>query len=62
MADPKAKECDHCGRTFECGPGTGENGDCWCGSLPNVVPFEAGQDCLCPECLKEQIEDHGGEI
>lgn len=62
MADPIKKECDQCGRVFECGPETGDDGQCWCAKLPNVVPMETGEDCLCPECLKEEVKANSGDV
>jgi len=42
--------CARCGTTFECRLG----GGCWCAEeafrLP--MPEEAGEDCLCPACLR----------
>lgn len=49
------KCCHRCGATFRCGEG-GQDGGCWCGELPPVLPLlPAGGDCLCPPCLRETL-------
>jgi hypothetical protein len=46
-----AKNCPLCGAVFTCGPQS-SNQHCWCEELPKVgVVGDAGQDCLCPNCL-----------
>ena len=41
------------------------NENCWCAELPHVAPVGAAdQDCLCPACLGEAIDQlslHGNE-
>jgi hypothetical protein len=44
--------CARCGAAFNCGAGAGSG--CWCMDegyhLP--MPDVAGEDCLCPACLR----------
>jgi SAM-dependent methyltransferase len=49
------KTCEVCGNQFECGPNEGSS-QCWCTELPNIMPYPASGDCLCPDCLKRKIE------
>lgn len=48
------KNCSFCGAAFSCGADSGQT--CWCASLPNVMPYPSKSDCLCPACLKAQVE------
>ena len=45
--------CARCGAAFECGTG-GANGACWCmdEAVRMPMPDRAGEDCLCPNCLR----------
>jgi SAM-dependent methyltransferase len=47
------KNCIECGSDFNCG---NETADCWCASLPAVLPLTEGAQCLCPDCLQQKIE------
>ncbi len=51
------KRCSRCEDSFTCGAETGAP-DCWCAELPRYS-FVANedQDCLCPECLGEAIQE-----
>src|SRR5687767_368965 len=53
MNAPREKCCSVCGAGFVCGAETGTK--CWCNDLPPLPPIP-GQDCLCPRCLKAEIE------
>ncbi|MSP45991.1 MAG: hypothetical protein EXQ83_09045 [Xanthobacteraceae bacterium] len=46
--------CGRCGTTFECGTG-GSGGGCWCmdEATRRPMPDAAGEDCLCPACVRE---------
>jgi hypothetical protein len=43
--------CARCGAAFECA----QAGDCWCAAEPYRLPMPtaAGEDCLCPACLRK---------
>ncbi len=44
--------CAHCGATFDCGAGTDH---CWCAEETYRLPLpKAGEDCLCPACLRQE--------
>ena len=56
------KNCSKCGADFHCGAtseavnGT-ESFSCWCTELDGVsVVTDAGQDCLCPDCLTAAVK------
>ena len=49
--------CPACGTEFDCGAKSGRE-TCWCFNLPNVMPVDSKQDCLCPQCLKKRIDEH----
>ena len=56
--------CPHCGARFRCGMEGGDK-ECWCASLPPLLPVPAtgsadspGASCLCPECLKAKLLPH----
>lgn len=42
--------CVRCGIPFSC-----YTKGCWCGELPRIMPMENITDCLCPDCLKSEI-------
>jgi hypothetical protein len=45
--------CARCGAGMECHP----EGGCWCAKLPAARPMpKAGEKCLCPKCLADDIE------
>jgi hypothetical protein len=47
------KTCHRCQAVFSCWK---EN--CWCEKLPQVIkPLSENEDCLCPDCLKIEIEN-----
>lgn len=53
------KHCSACGKAFACGRGGQEGGadlQCWCLSLPAILPIEDGLDCRCPACLKAAVQ------
>lgn len=43
--------CTACGAPFACGPGTGEDGQCWCFTMPILETPDPTTDCLCKTCL-----------
>ena len=51
----KTKVCSRCNNTFICGTGSRENG-CWCGDLPRIGQIDGITGCLCPVCLKSDIQ------
>lgn len=46
----KHKTCVQCGIPFSC-----YTQGCWCAELPMIMPMENITDCLCPVCLKSEI-------
>ena len=50
------KTCGSCGTKFGC-IADQEPEACWCFQLPNVATPVAQEDCLCPECLKSNLQD-----
>src|SRR5712692_5919345 len=55
--EQRPKSCSNCGVSFTCGPTVGKP-NCWCEEFPRVsLAADAGQDCLCPECLRRAIEN-----
>ena len=51
--------CVACGETFGCGNVEGKT-SCWCADLPTVMPV-TDEGCLCPKCLKTEIERRVGD-
>ena len=49
-----AKHCSQCQQQFGCGAGTG---NCWCMSFPPIMAPTIEQDCFCPSCLGEAINN-----
>jgi len=47
----RSKVCDQCGTGFSC-----YTSNCWCDTLPNIVPLDPDKGCLCPACLQALIE------
>ncbi len=45
------KNCSKCGKGFTC-----SSANCWCSEMPQVMPMNPEQGCLCPDCLKEAID------
>lgn len=50
------KKCSICGKYFSCGVATTES-SCWCNDLPEIIPMQISQDCLCSDCLVTTIKD-----
>jgi hypothetical protein len=48
------KACTRCNALFDCGA-TSPTQTCWCMALPKIEPT-GDSDCLCPVCLKEEVE------
>jgi hypothetical protein len=47
--------CPNCNTVFDCQV---ENAAaCWCQKLPTIAPIEAAGGCLCPACLKAQVQE-----
>lgn len=47
--------CPNCNTVFDCQV---ENATaCWCHKLPAIAPIEAARGCLCPTCLKAQVQE-----
>ena len=49
-----AKNCSKCNQSFGCGAGTG---NCWCMSFPAIMSPTLDQDCFCPSCLGDAINN-----
>jgi hypothetical protein len=48
--------CARCGTGFECGAGGNR---CWCADEAYRMPMPAaGEDCLCPACLRMAARDN----
>jgi hypothetical protein len=45
------KKCGKCSATFTC-----SSVNCWCSDMPNIMPMNPEEGCLCPNCLKEAID------
>ncbi|MCK9389706.1 MAG: cysteine-rich CWC family protein [Sulfuritalea sp.] len=61
VATELANRCPQCGARFRCGMEGGDK-ECWCASLPALLPLPAKSDpaspaasCLCPACLKARL-------
>lgn len=54
-----AKNCSVCNQEFGCGAGTG---NCWCMAFPPVMSPTLEQDCFCPSCLSEAINNRIGVL
>lgn len=50
------KTCSQCNTRFWCGRAVGGK-DCWCATLPAILPVDTTLDCLCPPCLKNRIKE-----
>jgi hypothetical protein len=44
--------CHQCNTAFTC---TGDT-TCWCATLPHTLSPTTIEDCLCPTCLPQKIE------
>lgn len=51
----RTKTCPRCGEALICGPRSGED-RCWCDARPHVALSKDFGDCLCPDCLDDEIE------
>ena len=47
-------KCPNCERHFTCDVANGCT-NCWCMSLPAVLPVSAEAKCLCEECMEKAI-------
>jgi iron complex transport system substrate-binding protein len=45
------KKCSKCSASFTC-----SSANCWCSDMPNIMPMNPEEGCLCPNCLKEAID------
>jgi prepilin-type N-terminal cleavage/methylation domain-containing protein/prepilin-type processing-associated H-X9-DG protein len=50
----RTKTCSICGKSFSC-HSESATGKCWCNEFPPLAPVP-GRDCLCPECLRNEVE------
>lgn len=50
--------CIRCQAEFGCGAASGEK-RCWCEDLPTVMPV-TDEGCLCPGCLRQEVEARVG--
>jgi prepilin-type N-terminal cleavage/methylation domain-containing protein/prepilin-type processing-associated H-X9-DG protein len=50
----RTKTCSVCGKPFAC-HSDDATGKCWCNDFPSLPPIP-GRDCLCPSCLKAELE------
>lgn len=49
--------CIRCGAVFGCAMLGEMDGPCWCTELPPAMPVPGKETgCLCPVCLKIQVE------
>ena len=48
----RKKTCPRCNSLFSC-----YTGNCWCNELPQIMPLNDNEDCLCPDCLKKEIDN-----
>jgi hypothetical protein len=53
--------CARCNAAFVCG--AGHDGRCWCAdeAYRAPMPLSAGEDCLCPSCLRAQAAQSEAE-
>ncbi|MFI5149695.1 MAG: hypothetical protein ACHQRM_08170 [Bacteroidia bacterium] len=52
----RTKACAQCGTGFSC-----FTSDCWCNTLPNIMPLDPERGCLCPACLEKTVNDKYAE-
>lgn len=52
------KACVRCKAEFGCGADEGKK-TCWCEELPAVMPV-TDEGCLCPACLRQEVEARVG--
>jgi hypothetical protein len=55
--NPAAEQqiCPGCSQSFHCGMASGRE-NCWCMTLPAILPATADAQCLCESCLREAID------
>ncbi len=44
------KICPKCNTSFVC-----NTKKCWCQELPQIIPVNHNEECLCPQCLIDLI-------
>lgn len=49
------KICPKCQAVFVCGK-VGEAERCWCAALPRIMPVDPARGCMCPDCLRREID------
>lgn len=52
---PSPENCSRCGAVFQCGVVAGSE-HCWCHDLPHIEFAKEPASCLCPACLKQEID------
>lgn len=52
---PVTKLCPECHARFTCGATAGQL-HCWCCDLPHIMEMNASAGCLCPTCLRREID------
>lgn len=52
-------QCSQCGEAFRCVSldDKAKFSECWCQSLPAILPIDNKVGCLCSHCLKQRIVD-----
>jgi hypothetical protein len=57
---PRRIACSRCGTEFTCSLA----GPCWCAEETVRLPMaiDAGEDCLCRECLRKMAAANAGNI
>ncbi len=48
----RQKKCFRCNALFNCFSISGHT--CWCNDFPAIFDVTTNEDCLCPDCLKQQ--------
>lgn len=48
------KTCPKCAAQFECGIANGQE-NCWCFDCPRILPVVENAECLCPQCLRQEL-------
>jgi hypothetical protein len=51
----RPENCPRCGAVFQCGVLAGKD-HCWCHDLPPIDVSKVLTSCLCPTCLKQEME------
>lgn len=47
------KNCSNCQSSFSCQSAT----TCWCAAFPPILSLSTDQDCLCPACLQNKMQE-----